>query len=398
MQQASATLEKHITSDFSEFIALRRDIHQNPELSFEEHRTSDIVATRLLALGYQVDRTLGGTGVVGQLIRGKGKRHLGIRADMDALPIQETGVAIWASRKMGVMHACGHDGHTTMLLAAAKQIAESVDFSGTLTLIFQPAEEVGSANGGAARMIAEGLFDKYPCDAVYAMHNAPTIPQGILLMRPGPAMASTDKAEILLKGMGGHGAMPQFAADPTVAAASLVMALQTVVSRNVDPQATAVVSVGVLQAGTAANVIPDTARIELSIRALEPAVRDLLERRITELAHDQARSFGVQAEVNYIRGCPPTVNSPAEAAFAHEVAVELLGAERVVFPCPAATGSEDFAFMLEKRPGCYVLIGNGLAGTPNGCMVHNPNYDFNDDNIAVGSAFWSLLTQRYLVS
>jgi hippurate hydrolase len=385
------------STDNADFVAFRRDLHQNPELSFDEHRTAGLVADKLQEWGYTVDLSLGGTGVVAKLVKGQGKRHLGIRADMDALPIQETGVAAWASRKMGVMHACGHDGHTTMLLAAAKHIAEKVDFDGTLTLIFQPAEEVGSSKGGAARMIEEGLFDKYPCDAVYAMHNAPTIPQGVLLMRPGPAMASTDQAHIVLTGVGGHGAMPQFAVDPTVAAASFVMALQTVVSRNVDPQATAVVSVGVLQAGTASNVIPGTARIELSIRALEPAVRDLLQRRITELAHDHAKSFGVQAEVNYIRGCPPTVNTPEEAAFAHQVALELLGPQRVVFPCPAATGSEDFAFMLERKPGCYVLIGNGLAGTPNGCMVHNPGYDFNDDNIAVGAAFWALLTQRYLV-
>lgn len=387
-----------LSTDTAEFVAFRRDLHQNPELSFQEHRTSDLVAEKLQAWGYTVDRGLGGTGVVGQLRRGLGTRHLGIRADMDALPIQETGIASWASRKMGVMHACGHDGHTAMLLAAAKHIAEKVDFSGTLTLIFQPAEEIGSSKGGAARMIEEGLFEKFPCDAVYAMHNAPTIPQGMLLTRPGPITASTDQAHIVLKGIGGHGAMPQFAADPTIAAASLVMALQTIVSRNVDPQETAVISVGVLHAGTAHNVIPGSARIELSIRALQPAIRDLLQKRITELAHDQAKSFGVQAEVNYVRGSPPCVNTVKEAALANQVAVELLGSQRVMYPCPPTTGSEDFAFMQERKPGCYVLIGNGLEGTPNGCMVHNSGYDFNDDNIAVGAAFWSLLTKRYLVA
>jgi hippurate hydrolase len=383
-------------AELASFIALRRDLHQNPELSFGEHRTSDIVAAQLSAWGYQVERGLGETGVVGQLVRGSGKKHLALRADMDALPIQETGTAQWTSRKMGVMHACGHDGHTAMLLAAAKRIADNVQFSGTLTLIFQPAEEVGNSKGGAARMILDGLFDKYPCDAVFAMHNAPTVPQGMLLLRDGPIMASSDQAHITLKGNGGHGAMPHLAADPVVAAASLVMALQTVVSRNVDPQATAVVTVGVLQAGSAHNVISGSAKLELSIRALDPAVRDVLQQRITALAHDQARSFGIEAEVDYVRGCPPTVNTVAETAFARDVALELLGPQRVMSPCPAATGSEDFAFMLEKRPGSYLLIGNGAAGGPNSCMVHNPGYDFNDDNIAVGAAYWALLAQRYL--
>lgn len=379
-----------------EFVSIRRDIHRHPELSFKEQRTSDLVAERLQSWGYQVERGFGGTGLVGQLRRGNGTRSLGLRADMDALPIhEETGLS-HASCHSGVMHACGHDGHTAMLLGAAKTLAERNCFSGTLNLIFQPAEEYGKADSGAARMIQDGLFDKYPCDAIFAMHNAPGVPQGMLVFRDGPMMASSDKVHITLKGRGGHGAAPHRAADPVVAAASLVMALQTVVSRNVDPLETAVVSVGVLQSGTANNVIPQTARMELSVRALQPSVRQLLEKRITELAHAQAESFGVTAEVDYQRGYAALVNTSAETEFARRIGVELLGQARVIPQGPALTGSEDFAFMLEQRPGCYLLIGNGDGSGPSGCMVHNPGFDFNDDNVAVGAAYWTLLAERFL--
>lgn len=295
-----------------EFIALRRDIHQHPELPFEELRTSDLVAARLRDWGYHVERGLGGTGVVGQLQRGDGKRTLGLRADMDALPIQEATGLQYASRNQGVMHACGHDGHTAMLLAAAKVLAEQGDFSGTLNLIFQPAEEYGTSDCGAVRMINDGLFDKYPCDAVFSMHNMPGWPQGHLIFREGPMMASSDKVYITLVGHGGHGAVPHKTADPVVAAASLVMALQTVVSRNVDPLQTAVVTVGVLQSGRANNVIPDSAYLELSVRALDSEVRSLLQQRITEITHAQAQSFGVKAEIDYRRGYAALVNSKGD--------------------------------------------------------------------------------------
>ena len=384
--------------DQAEFIAFRRDLHRNPELSFEEHRTSELIAEKLNAWGYLVHRGLGGTGVVGQIKRGSGGRKLGIRADMDALPIQETSNLSWASGIRGVMHACGHDGHTAMLLAAAKLLAKTESFDGTLNLIFQPAEEFGKAGSGAARMIADGLFEQFPCDAVFAMHNAPTIPQGMLLFRDGPMMASSDRAVITLTGKGGHGGMPHTTVDPVVAAASLVMALQTIVSRNVDPLSTAVVSVGVLHAGSASNVVPNSAHIEMSIRALDPAVRDLLEVRIRALAEDHARSFNVSAAIDYQRGYPPVVNTLTETNFARQVALDLVGPERVVQQCPATTGSEDFAFMLEQRPGCYLLIGNGVGDSPNACMVHNPGYDFNDDNIAVGAAYWTSLAKRFLVA
>lgn len=374
-----------------EFVALRRDIHQHPELAFEEHRTAALVAEKLEGWGYTVTRGLGGTGVVGTLVRGTGTRRLGLRADMDALPIAEASGAPWASQRPGLMHACGHDGHTAMLLAAARELAEDPRFDGTLHLIFQPAEEGG---GGALRMMEDGLFERFPCDAVFAMHNMPGVPQGHLVLREGAAMASSDYATITLTGVGGHGAMPQHAADPIVAAASLVMALQTVVSRNVDPLQAAVVTVGALNAGKANNVIPASATLELSVRALDRGVRTLLERRIHALAESQAASFGVKAEVAWRRGYAVLVNTPSETAFAREVALELRGAERVTLQGPPLTGSEDFAFMLERVPGSYLFIGNGDA--PGNCMVHNPGYDFNDDNIAVGSAYWVLLARRFL--
>jgi hippurate hydrolase len=386
-------LRDAISSRVGEFIQLRRDIHQHPELAFEEHRTSDLVAAKLESWGYAVHRGLGGTGVVGTLTQGTGKRRLGLRADMDALPIQEaTGVA-WESSKPGLMHACGHDGHTAMLLAAAKAIASDASFDGTLHLIFQPAEEGG---GGAVRMIDDGLFEHHPCDAVFAMHNMPGVPQGYFVFRDGAAMASSDYVTIRVHGTGGHGAMPHRAADPLVAAASIVMALQTIVARNVDPLHTAVVTVGALHAGQANNVIPALATLELSVRALDPDVRRLLEQRIKALVVAQAESFGVTAEVDWRSGYCVLVNTEAETNFARQVALDLVGADRVTLHGPALTGSEDFAFMLEKIPGSYLLIGNGDGDSAGACMVHNPGYDFNDDNIATGAAYWVALVERYL--
>ena len=379
-----------------EFIQLRRDIHRHPELAFEEHRTSDLVAAKLESWGYAVHRGLGGTGVVGTLRRGQSSRRLGIRADMDALPIHETTGVDWASSKPGLMHACGHDGHTAMLLAAAKAIAndasQSTSFSGTLNLIFQPAEEGG---GGAVRMMDDGLFDQHPCDAVFAMHNMPGTPAGHFVFRDGAAMASSDYATIRVHGTGGHGAMPHRAADPLVAAAAIVMALQTIVSRNIDPLHTAVVTVGALHAGQANNVIPELATLELSVRALDPQVRLLLEQRIKALVLAQATSFGVTAEIDWRKGYCVLVNTAGETDFARQVALKLVGPERVTLHGPALTGSEDFAFMLEKVPGSYLLIGNGDGDSAGACMVHNPNYDFNDDNIAIGASYWVALVQEY---
>lgn len=376
-----------------EFVALRRDIHRNPELAFEEHRTAALVADRLEAWGYAVERGVGGTGVVGTLVRGTGHKRLGLRADMDALPIEEASGAAWSSIHGGVMHACGHDGHTAMLLAAASHLARDGQFDGTLNLIFQPAEEGG---GGALRMMEDGLFERHPCDAVFAMHNMPGIRQGQLVFRDGAAMASSDYATITLEGVGGHGAMPHRATDPVVAAASIVMALQTVVSRNIDPLQTAVVTVGALHAGRANNVIPASATLELSVRALDREVRATIERRIRSLVAAQAESFGIAARIEWRAGYAVLVNTAAETAFARAVGIALVGAENVTPQGPPLTGSEDFAFMLERVPGSYLLIGNGDGASPGACMVHNPAYDFNDDNLPVGAAYWVMLAERFL--
>ncbi len=377
------------------YTALRRDIHQHPEIGFQEFRTSELVAERLQRWGYTVTRGLGGTGVVGQLRRGTGVRKLGLRADMDALPIQETTGLSHASCHAGLMHACGHDGHTAMLLAAAEHLASHSTLDGTLNLIFQPAEE---SLGGARKMMEDGLFDRFPCDAIFAMHNMPGFRQGQLLLREGAAMASSENMLVHIEGKGGHGAMPHLSADPVVAGASIVMALQTIVSRNVPPLHMAVITVGAFQSGVANNVIPQQATLKLSVRALDRGVRELLRRRIVELVEAQAQSYGVTARVEFLPGYPVLVNTPAETALAREVAVELVGADNVVLQTEPLTGSEDFAYMLEAVPGSYLFIGNGdeASGGHGACMVHNPNYDFEDRNIPIGAAFWVQLTERFL--
>jgi hippurate hydrolase len=376
-----------------EFILIRRDIHAQPELAFEEHQTAALVAGKLRDWGYEVTTGLGRTGVVGTLRRGTGYRSLGLRADMDALPIPEASGHAWASQRAGLMHACGHDGHTATLLAGAKLIAEDLSFNGVLHLIFQPAEE---GAGGAVEMMADGLFERFPCDAVFALHNMPGIEAGRFVFRAGPTMASSDNVTIRLKGRGGHGAFPHETRDTVVAASSIVMALQTVVSRNVDPLKTAVVTVGAVLAGQANNVIPEDARLELSIRALDEEVRQLVKARILDLVQLQARSYGVEASIDWREGYAVLVNTPNETQLAVEVATQLLGAERVDAQGPMFTASEDFAFMLQKVPGCYFFVGNGGPGTPGACNVHNPGYDFNDEIIAPGAAFWSRLVKTYL--
>lgn len=381
------------------FVALRRDLHRHPELGLHEFRTSQVLAEQLESWGYTVTRGLATTGLVAQLKRGSGGKRLGLRADMDALPIHETNNFEHCSVHAGVMHACGHDGHTAMLMAAAQYIAQEVEFSGTLNLIFQPAEE---HPGGAQIMIKEGLFERFPCDAIFAAHNMPGVAAGELVFIEGPAMASSDDVTITLTGVGGHGAMPHRAQDPIVAAAAIVMTLQTIVSRNVDPQHTAVITVGSLVAGKANNVIPASARLELSVRSLDREVRDLLQQRITHLVTAQAQSLGVLAHIDYKRDYPVLVNTAAETELARQVGTELLGAERITRQGRPLTGSEDFAFMLEHCPGSYFMIGNGAgegtgdSAAAHACMVHNPGYDFNDDILPVGAAFWALLTQRYL--
>jgi hippurate hydrolase len=376
-----------------EFVAIRRDIHSEPELAYEEHRTSTLVADALASYGYAVHRGLGGTGVVGQLKRGDGAKRLGLRTDMDALPIVEANTFGYASKRRGAMHACGHDGHTAMLLAAAKYIAKSARFSGTLNLIFQPAEE---GAGGAKRIMDEGLFDRFPCDAIFAIHNMPGVAEGTFHVRPGATMASSANVAITLTGVGGHGALPHHARDVVVAASSVVMALQTVVARSIDPQKVGVVTVGAIHAGTANNVIPQEATLLLSVRALDRDTNAIIEARVREVVELQAKSFGCTATIDYQHNYPVLVNTETEARFAYEVARDLVGADKAVWNAPAITASEDFAYMLEKLPGCYLFIGNGDGTSPGACMVHNPSYNFNDDNIAVGSAFWVALTQRFL--
>ena len=376
----------------AEMVDIRRQIHANPELAYEEHSTADLVAERLTRWGCEVHRGLAGTGVVGTLRAGTSQRHIGLRADMDALPIRETSGKAWASKVFGKMHACGHDGHTAMLLAAARHLAATRNFDGVLHLVFQPAEE---GQAGARRMLEEGFLDLFPCEAMFGMHNMPGRPEGKIMAVPGFAMASSDSAVITVRGKGGHGAMPQTTVDAVVVAASIVMALQTVVSRNVPPLQMGVVTVGALLAGDAPNVIPGEAELRLSIRAFRPDVRDLLQRRVTEIAQTQAAVYGATAEVNYQRRYPVLHNDPAQTEFCKQVVRDWLGADGLIDDIEPVTGSEDFAFFLEKVPGCYVFIGNG-EGSEGGCMVHNPGYDFNDRVLPTGASYWVRVAESYL--
>jgi hippurate hydrolase len=376
-----------------ELRAIRHQIHQNPELAYEEVETAVLVAQKLAEWGYEVSTGVGCTGVVGTLRVGDGQRSIGIRADMDALPIlEETGLP-YASQRHGKMHACGHDGHTAMLLGAAQHLAETRRFSGTVHLYFQPAEEHG-IKSGAQSMIKDGLFERFPCDAVFGLHNHPGVASGTFLFRSGPFMASGDNVYITIKGTGGHAARPHLTVDPVVVASSIVMALQTVVARNVEPAQPAVVTVGVLQAGSANNVIPNSARLELSVRSFSPEVRALLKQRITDLVHQQAASYGATAEIDYLMGYPVVVNTDRETEFAIQVAQELVGVDQVVPHTELLMGSEDFAYMLQARPGCFLRLGNGVG--EDGCMVHNPGYDFNDRNLPIGAAYWARLVERFL--
>ncbi|MCD4504056.1 M20 family metallopeptidase [Chromobacterium piscinae] len=375
-----------------QFIAVRHSIHAHPELGFEEVATSKLVAESLRAWGYEVTAGIGGTGVVGQLRCGAGARRLGIRADMDALPIHEDTGLPYASKLPGKMHACGHDGHTAILLAAARHLADTREFDGTLNLIFQPAEE---GQGGAARMMAEGLFERFPCDAVFALHNGPTLPVGSFIVQPGVLAASADIVSIKLTGKGGHGGMPHTCVDPIVAMASIILSLQTIVSRNLPPDQPAVVSIGSVQAGSASNVIPDCARLELTVRTYNPAIQQQIESRLRELVSLQAQSFGVTAEIEWTPVTRVLVNTPEETCIAREVAEAMVGPQAIV-PLPAgAMGGDDFSWMLEKVPGCYVVLGNGV-GSKGGCMIHNPGYDFNDEILSLGASYWARLAETYL--
>lgn len=373
-----------------ELIETRRHLHAHPELSFEEHETAAYVAERLERWGYEVTRNVGGLGVVGRLKQGEGSRSIAIRADMDALPIQEATGLPYASTAQGKMHACGHDGHTAMLLGAAEYLARTRRFNGTVNLVFQPAEEAGKISGAQA-MIADGLFERFPCDAIFGLHNHPGAPAGTFLMRAGPLMAAADTATITITGRGGHASRPHLTVDPIVVAANMVMTLQTVVARNVNPTETAVVTVGTIHGGTASNVIPESAEIAVSIRSFSADVRDLLETRVRDISTSIAGAHGATVSIDYERGYPVVVNSQEETDFATAVVRELVGEEKVGV-CPMIPGSEDFAYFLEHRPGCFLRLGNG----ENSAILHSSKYDFNDDSLTTGAAMWARLAERFL--
>ncbi|HMD65394.1 MAG TPA: M20 aminoacylase family protein [Stellaceae bacterium] len=374
-----------------ELTAIRRDIHAHPELAFAEQRTSDLVAAKLAEFGCQVHRGLAGTGVIGTIRRGDSPAAIGLRADMDALPIEEMNDFAHRSIHQGKMHACGHDGHTAMLLGAARYLAATRNFEGVVNLIFQPAEEGG---GGGRVMVEQGLFKKFPCDAVFALHNKPGIPVGHIAARPGPLLAASDRWDIRIKAHGTHAAHPHLGIDPFVIGAEVVLALQTIASRNLDPLDSAVVSVGFVKGGSAYNVIPDGMHIGGTSRSFRPAVRDLIERRIREIARGVAVLHGATAEIDYRRNYPPTINHAAETEFAADVAIEICGPDNVIRDVAPSMGGEDFSFMLNERPGAMLWLGNGPG--EDGCLLHNARYDFNDDDLPIGASFLARLAERFL--
>jgi hippurate hydrolase len=385
------TIDQRIARLHGEMTAWRRDIHAHPELGFEETRTAGIVAEKLESFGLEVHRGVGRTGVVGVLRAGSGPHSVGLRADMDALPIQETNAFAHRSRNAGRMHACGHDGHTTMLLGAARALAETKNFDGTANFIFQPAEE---GLGGAQAMIEDGLFERFPCEAVFGMHNRPSLPVGWFAVRAGPMMAAGGFFDITIHGKGAHGARPEAGVDPVIVAAHVATALQTIVSRNVAPVDTAVVSVTKIHGGDAYNVIPQSATLAGTVRAFSRPVMERIESSLRRIARGVAEGFGASAEVRLDWKFAPTVNDPGEAEFAAGVCAALVGAERVQRDPPLIMASEDFSFMLEKVPGCYLNIGNDSGETS--CEVHNPGYDFNDAALPLGAALFARLVETRL--
>ncbi|MDD3353676.1 M20 aminoacylase family protein [Zoogloea sp.] len=380
-----------LRADQADITAIRRDIHAHPELAFEEHRTAGIVAERLRTLGIETHTGIGKTGVVGVLRAGTGSRAIGLRADMDALPIQEKNDFTHHSKIPGRMHACGHDGHTAMLLGAAAALARSPDFDGTVYFVFQPAEE---GEGGAPEMIADGLFERFPMDAIFGLHNWPGLPVGHIAVHRGPVMACADRFDIEIKGHGAHAAMPHQGIDPVLAGATLVQALQSVVSRTKDPLDAAVLSITQFHAGDAYNVIPDSARIGGTVRAFRPETESLVEDSMQRVCAGVGAAFGANVRFDYRRGYPPTINTVPEAEFCARVAAEVCGEGHVQIDPKPSMGAEDFAYFLQEKPGCYIWLGNGPG--EGGCTLHNPHYDFNDEAIPYGVAYWVTLVQRWL--
>jgi hippurate hydrolase len=382
-----------------EMTQIRRDLHAWPELAFQETRTADTVARLLESWGIATRRGLGDTGVVGRIDGTRPGRSVGLRADMDALPVTEANTFAHASRNPGAMHACGHDGHTAMLLTAARYLAQARDFAGTVHVIFQPAEEAG---GGARRMIQDGLFEDFPMDAVFGMHNWPGMPAGSFGLTDGPIMASSSTFEITVRGRGAHGAMPHLGVDPVVAAAQLILGYQTILTRDQDPLEAGVISVTQMRAGSADNVIPDSAVLRGTVRTLTPQALDLIESRMRELTTHLSQALRCESDFDFYREYPATLNHTAETELCARVLTDLVGADRVDTRVRPSMGAEDFSFMLQERPGCYVWIGNGMGdhradGHGQGpCMLHTGSYDFNDALIPLGAAYWVSLARRYL--
>ena len=390
-----------IVTQAASIAAVRRDIHAHPELCFEEVRTADVVAQKLTEWGIPIHRGLGKTGVVG-IVKGRdggaNGRAIGLRADMDALPMQEFNTFAHASKHQGRMHACGHDGHTAMLLAAAQYFSKHRDFDGTVYLIFQPAEEGG---GGAREMIKDGLFERFPMQAVFGMHNWPGMPAGSFAVSPGPVMASSNEFKITIRGKGSHGAMPHMGIDPVPVACQMVQAFQNIISRNKKPIEAGVISVTMIHAGEATNVVPDSCELQGTVRTFSTELLDMIERRMRQVAEHTCAAHEARCEFEFVRNYPPTINSPAEAEFARQVMVGIVGEDKVLAQEPTG-GAEDFSFMLQAKPGAYVFIANGdgdhramgHGGGP--CTLHNPSYDFNDALIPLGGTYWVELARQWL--
>lgn len=387
-----------IVKDSPSIAQVRRDIHAHPELCFEEERTSDLIAKLLTDWGIQVHRGLGQTGVVGVIKNGSNPRAIGLRADMDALPMTEHNTFAHASQWSGKMHACGHDGHTAMLLAAAKHLASSRQFDGTVYLIFQPAEEGGA---GAREMMRDGLFESFPMEAIFGAHNWPGLAVGEFAIKSGPCFASSNEFSITISGKGAHAAMPHLGIDPVPVACQMVQAFQTIISRNKRPIDAGVISVTMIHAGEATNVVPDHCTIRGTVRTFTLEVLDMIERRMKEIAQHTSAAFGASCTFDFRRNYPPTINHPAETEFARQVMSELVGPDRVHEFDPTM-GAEDFSFFLQEKPGAYFVIGNGDgthrdSGHGMGpCMLHNPSYDFNDALIPIGASLWVRLAQQWL--
>ena len=386
------TVIKEIKQFHDEMTEWRRDIHQHPELKFEEFRTADLVAAKLEEFGIEIHRGLAKTGVVGTIRNGDGP-SIGLRADMDALPLEEKNTFKHASSNPGKMHACGHDGHTAMLLGAAKHLAASKNFKGTVNFIFQPAEEGG---GGGELMIKEGLFEKFPVDSVYGLHNWPGMPAGTFGVASGPIMAAADMFDLTINGRGGHAALPDQCIDPIVVASQVVSALQTIPSRNTHPVDSVVISVTQIHAGDAYNVIPDSVRMHGTVRTFQQETRDKMPSSMLRVAEGVCAAYGATCELNYMSGYPATVNSVQEADISAKAVVDLLGEDKIIRNPTPSMGAEDFSYMLEARPGCYVWLGIGHGKGEAGCMLHSSSYDFNDDVLPTGASYWVKLVENEL--